>query len=114
MKEYLSSSQIEKIVPNTFDSQIITKETLLPIDNSKISKHIHITEKSVILYFRKFSDIIDIIIPFFERYPIIGYKKLDFLDFKNVAEIIKAKEHLTSEGFNKIEIINSTMNQRRP
>jgi hypothetical protein len=26
----------------------------------------------------------------------MGYKKLDFLDFKNVAEIIKAKEHLTS------------------
>jgi hypothetical protein len=66
MKEYLYSSQIEEIVPNTFDSQIITsakRETLLPIDNTKISKHIHITEKSVILYFRKFSDIIDIIIP---------------------------------------------------
>lgn len=43
-----------------------------------------------------------------------GYKNLDFIAFKNVADIVKTKEHLTSEGFNKVEIINSTMNQRRP
>ena len=73
-------------------------------------------EESVTLYFRKFSDIENIIIPFFEEYSAAqrGYKKLDFIAFKNVAEIVKAKEHLTAEGFNKVEIINSTMNQRRP
>ena len=43
-----------------------------------------------------------------------GYKKLDFLDFKNVAKIVKAKKHLTSKEFKEVETINSTMNLRRP
>jgi hypothetical protein len=100
--------------PTSLDLNKDTKNSPLPIGNAKISKNIHKTEKSVILYFSKFSNIVNIIIPFFDKYSIRGYKKLDFLDFKNVANIVKAKEHLTSEGFNKVEIINSTMNQRRP
>jgi hypothetical protein len=38
---------------------------------------------------------------------------LDFNDFKKVAEFMKTKEHLTSEGFNKILKIKSSMNQKR-
>ena len=72
------------------------EKSLLPIGNAKISNNIYKAEKSVSLYFRKFSDIINIIIPFFEEYSIRGYKKLDFLDFKNVANIVKTKKHLTS------------------
>jgi hypothetical protein len=80
----------------------------------KITKHINKTEKSISLYFRIFSDIEYIIIPFFKKYSIRGYKKLDFLDFKNVAKIVKAKKHLTSKEFKEVETINSTMNLRRP
>jgi hypothetical protein len=93
------------------------KEKYLPIKNTRISKHFHKTKapkESVYLYFRKISDIINIIIPFFKKYPLKGYKNLDFKDFIKVAKIIKSKEHLTSEGFNKIENINNTMNERRP
>jgi hypothetical protein len=43
----------------------------------------------------------------------VGIKSLDFADFKQVADMVKSKEHLTSEGFNTIEDINSNMNQRR-
>jgi hypothetical protein len=53
----------------------------------------------------------DIIIPFFEKYPIQGIKSSDFPDFKKVAEILKNKEHLTSEGFNKIIEIKVGMNK---
>jgi hypothetical protein len=38
------------------------------------------------------------IIPFFEKYPIIGSKYFNFLDFKNAADIIKNKEHLNVDG----------------
>jgi aspartate ammonia-lyase len=38
---------------------------------------------------------------------------LDFEDFKKVSEIVKVKDHLTSEGLNKILNIKSSMNQRR-
>jgi hypothetical protein len=55
----------------------------------------------------------DIIIPFFEKYPIQGEKSLDFSDFKKVGEMLKNKEHLTSEGFNKILKIKAGMNEER-
>ena len=57
-----------------------------------------------------FLDIMNIIIPFFEAYPVQGKKSLDFIDFKKVGEIIKNKEHLTLEGFNKILEIKARMN----
>jgi len=55
----------------------------------------------------------EIIIPFFEKYPIQGEKSLDFSDFKKVGEMLKNKEHLTSEGFNKILKIKAGMNEKR-
>ena len=40
---------------------------------------------SIRFEFGNFLDIKDIIIPFFENYPILGQKSLDFADFKKVA-----------------------------
>ncbi len=76
-------------------------------------KNVYLSEKSVILQITKISDIINIVIPFFDKYPVFGIKSLDFADFKKVAFMIKSKEHLTQEGFNKILKIKSNMNQRR-
>jgi hypothetical protein len=58
-------------------------------------------------------DIIQIIIPFFKKYPIQGIKNLDFQDFCLAAELMKDKTHLTSEGLYQIKKIKSTMNSRR-
>ena len=82
-------------------------------EDIKRSKFIYKTENTISLHVSKFSDIENIIIPFFEKYPISGIKSLDFLDFKKVAEIVKTKGHLTPEGFKTIENINSKMNHRR-
>jgi len=68
----------------------------------------------VSLQITKFSDITNIIIPFFNLYPILGVKSLDFEDFKKVCEIIKTKEHLISPSvFNQILQIKSGMNLNR-
>ena len=66
-------------------------------------------------YYRvsKFDDIMEKIIPFFKNYPIKGIKALDFSDFCRVAEMMKAKQHLTQEGLEKIKKIPAGMNQRR-
>jgi hypothetical protein len=70
--------------------------------------------KSVSLQISKFYDIVNIIIPFFNQYPIVGTKSLDFKDFKKVCDIIKTKEHLTSPSvFNQILKIKSGMNLNR-
>lgn len=60
-----------------------------------------------------FSDIYGKIIPFFEKYPILGCKYLDYVDFCKVAELMKTKAHLTQEGLDKISLIKSGMNSRR-
>ena len=60
-----------------------------------------------------FSDIYKNIIPFMEKYPLLGAKLQDYLDFVKVAELIKSKEHLTIEGLAKIEEIKSNTNTKR-
>lgn len=57
----------------------------------------------------KFSDISDKIIPLFNKYPLIGTKQENYLDFLKVAELIRSKDHLTKEGgfAEKINIIKS-------
>ena len=90
-----------------------SKVSTVEVVTDKNIKNIYTLENSVGLQITKFSDIVNIIIPFFDKYPIEGIKSLDFSDFKKVTEIMKSKEHLTSEGFKKILEIKSSMNQKR-
>ena len=77
-------------------------------------KKVTILEKSAQLQISKFSDIDNIIIPFFNQYPILGMKSLDFIDFKKACHILKTKKHLNSPSiFNKIIKIKSGMNLNR-
>lgn len=46
--------------------------------------------------------IVEKIIPFFQKHKIRGEKWKDFLDFCEVAELMKAKKHLTKDGSNQI------------
>ena len=62
---------------------------------------------------RKFSDMIDIIIPFFKQFPIIGVKSEDYLDLCKVAEMMNQKQHLTEEGLTLIRNIKEGMNSNR-
>lgn len=61
----------------------------------------------------KLSDIIGKIIPFFEKYPILGVKCLDFKDFCKASELIKNKAHLTNLGLDQIKEIKAAMNRGR-
>ena len=68
---------------------------------------------AVVLTVVKFSDITNIIIPFFEKNPIFGVKLLDFNDWCVIAELMKKGSHLTVEGLNLIREIKSGMNTGR-
>ena len=58
-------------------------------------------------------DIGNIIIPFFELYPVLGVKKMDYSDFKTIYNIILSKNHLNSEGLAQIKQIRNNMNTKR-
>lgn len=61
----------------------------------------------------KFSDITEIIIPFFINNPILGIKSLDFKDWCLVPEIVKKREHKQEENILKIKEIQKGMNRGR-
>jgi len=77
--------------------------------NQYVSK----SNNTVSLAITKISELIEVIIPFFEKYPIQWVKSLDFSDFKKVAIMISAKEHLNIEGLKKILEIKLNMNKHR-
>lgn len=80
-----------------------------------IEKKVSISSaQSASLQIRNLSDIFNVIIPFFNEYPILGMKKLDFKDFKKVCDIIKIENFKISPSvFNKILEIKSGMNLKR-
>ncbi len=59
----------------------------------------------------KFSDLTQIIIPFFKKYPVLGVKSLDFQDWSIIATLIDSG--LTSQTLEKVKEIESGMNTGR-
>ena len=55
--------------------------------------------------------ITNIIIPHFDKYPLLTQKKADFELFKLAVEIMKQKGHLTPEGLQEIVNIKASMNK---
>ena len=61
----------------------------------------------------KIQDLTDKIIPFFDKYSLVGDKLKNFEDFKKVSDLMIQKSHLTKEGLDKILTIKSNMNFNR-
>ena len=68
---------------------------------------------TVYLHITKLEDLNEKVIPFFEKYKIIGIKSKDYSDFKKVAELMNNKAHLTSEGLEEIHNIKIGINKGR-
>ena len=60
-----------------------------------------------------FTDITNIIIPFFNNYPIIGIKLHDYIDWCKIHSLMVNRSHLTIEGIGIIKEIKSGMNTGR-
>jgi hypothetical protein len=81
--------------------------------NSRVNKVVGFSKETVSLTISNIKDIGKIIIPFFDLYPILGVKKMDYNDFKSIYNIIISKDHLTSEGLAQILKIRDNMNEKR-
>lgn len=51
------------------------------------------------------------IIPFFEKHSLKTKKKIDFLKFRKILQLIETRNHLTIEGLLKIDSIRLEMNR---
>jgi LAGLIDADG endonuclease len=74
---------------------------------------LQISRHTVVLTIVNLEDIINIIIPFFDKYHLKGIKQLDYACFRQVAFLMEKKAHLTAEGLEQIREIKAEMNQGR-
>lgn len=59
----------------------------------------------------KLNDIINIIIPHFDKYPLITQKQSDYIIFKNIVKIMNKGEHLNKDGLIKIVNLKASLNK---
>jgi hypothetical protein len=67
----------------------------------------------IYIVINKISEINQIVIPFFNQYPICGIKHLDYLDWCKIANLIESGAHLTTEGLAEIQRIKDGINTGR-
>ena len=77
------------------------------------SGNVYNDSNSVQLIIANYKDLTDKVIPFFDKYKIIGVKLEDYQDFKKVIEVIRSENHLTSEGLENIRKLILGMNKNR-
>jgi hypothetical protein len=65
----------------------------------------------VLYQVRNISEITRIIIPHFEKYPLITQKQSNFLLFKEIVELMDKGEHLTKDGLIKIVNLKASLNK---
>ena len=69
------------------------------------------SEDTLSLDIRSIQELYSVILPHFDKYPLISQKKSDFELFKRVINIIHCKEHLTSKGIQEIVSVKASMNR---
>ena len=59
---------------------------------------------------RGHENLVDKIIPFFEKHQLKTRKRIDFVKFRKVVLLMEKEEHLNPDGLEKIRQIKTTMN----
>ena len=59
---------------------------------------------------RNLSNLCDIIIPHFEKYPLLTQKESDFNNFKNICLMMRSNQHRNEQGLKKIIDLACDMN----
>jgi hypothetical protein len=67
-------------------------------------------DTTLVLVVRRREDLIDKVIPFFEREPLISGKRAEFATFARIVQAMQAGEHLSAEGFARLKALALAMN----
>lgn len=113
----IQESKSKKTTDNISLRFVITQHSKDSVLLDNISNYLgcgicYCSRNEVNLTVSTFSDI-NKIISLFNKYPLLGTKKEDYLDFCKVAELIKSKDHLTKQVLDKVILIKSNINSRR-
>ena len=67
-------------------------------------------DKTLVYVVRDREDLLQKVIPFFEKFPLRTEKRKDFQCFRQVVEMMESNEHLRESGFEEIIYIGFPMN----
>jgi hypothetical protein len=114
----IQKSKSKKTTHNIGLRFVITQHYRDSVLLDNISKYLgcgrcYLARNEVNLIISTFFDINDKILSLFNKYPLLGTKKEDYLDFCKIAYLIKSKNHLTNEGIENIKRIKNNMNSKR-
>ena len=97
-----------QLTQHTRDEQLLL--SIVPyLDCGKVYRD----KEAYIFKVTKLSDIHGTIIPFFQKYPVLGVKSKDFADWCLIANMMEQGKHLTEEGLKQIRSIKIGMNKGR-
>ena len=73
---------------------------------------IYLLNDSKMVFFRikSVKDIVQYVIPHFDKYPLLTQKRADYLIFKQVIGLIQSKEHLSRKGLLEIVSLKASLN----
>ena len=74
---------------------------------------ITIRKKDGSAYFtvKSVKDLVNVIIPHFDKYPLLTKKQADYELFKQIVIIMYNKQHLSTEGLNKVISLKASLNK---
>jgi len=113
---YKSKTKLGEAVQLKFDLAQHSRDSklIMSLPNllgyGSVNKH---SQNAVMFTATKFSDFMKCLIPFFDKYKIIGVKSEDYQDLRKVAQLMEKKAHLTIEGLEDIRRIKAKMNRGR-
>ena len=67
-------------------------------------------DKTLVYVVRDRKDLLQKVIPFFEKFPLQTEKRKDFGSFRIIVQMMKINQHLTKKGFEKIVQLAFSMN----
>ncbi len=68
------------------------------------------SDKTLKYEVRSLNDLIDKVIPFFDKYPLISQKQKEFENFRQICFLMKEGKHLSKKGLKRIAKIAFKMN----
>jgi hypothetical protein len=107
----------KKVVALMNNKKHLTEDGLLKIVAIRASMNLgcgylmEISQRHVVEFrVTKLSNILNIIIPFFDKHLLVGEKRLNYFNFIKISLLMKDKAHLTEEGLIQIKKIKADMN----
>jgi hypothetical protein len=105
-----------QLVPEFRVSQDVARVELLKLIQVTLGcgalreNHRSSTDHTFVLVVRRRADLLECILPFFDRNPLLSVKQQEFLTFAAIVRAMECGEHLTVAGFERLSSMARRMN----